>query len=201
VIESIGKLHHRYVFMRRMHALVDALGPLLAPGVVLDLGSGNGMIGDMLGTARPDVTLVGADVVIRPETFIPTVAFDGWRLPFGDDAFACVLLVDVLHHTADFQRLLREVLRVTPCVVVKDHFSRTPLDHLILRGLDWVGNAAHGVDLPYNYFTPDAWSAALEALNVAEVHRQEVVREMYPQPFQAVIGRRIQFIAKLKRLP
>lgn len=196
----IGSIHHHYVFMRRIEALTRAIIPLLESGTVLDLGTGNGMIGQKLMALRPDIDLIGVDVLVRPGTLIPVIPYDGVHLPFADDAFSSLILVDVLHHTPDFRVILEECRRVSRTIIIKDHFYRTSIEHRILRGLDWVGNAPHGVELPYNYFTRDEWASALHSLALNETFRQESVTGMYPQPFQSVIGRNIQFIAKLVRL-
>jgi SAM-dependent methyltransferase len=199
VNQSIGKLHHEFVFKRRFRALTEAIAPLLPAGPVLDLGSGNGMIAQAIMAKRDDITMTGVDVLLRPQTAIPTVHYDGQSLPFAANTFNAVMIVDVLHHTPDFRTVLQEALRVAPVVVVKDHFYGNPLEHAILRLLDWVGNASHGVALPYNYLTRPQWVAGLRGLAAQESHRQESVPGMYPVPFQWIIGRRIQFIARLTR--
>jgi SAM-dependent methyltransferase len=195
----VGQAHGKLVFQRRIHALATVIAPLLSRGKILDLGAGNGQIGALLMTLRSDIEVTGIDVHLRPETFIPVIEYDGQHIPFEDDTFAGVIVVDVLHHTDDFRAILRECLRVSPRVVIKDHFYENAVEHLILRGLDWVGNAPHGVRLPYNYFTRRQWEDALQTLGARETHRQEHLPGMYPLPFQYVIGQRIQFVARIER--
>jgi SAM-dependent methyltransferase len=195
----VGRSHEKLVFGRRANAIAEAIAPLLPSGRVLDLGCGNGMISHLISRARPDVRMIGADVVIRPHTLIPVVGYDGERLPFADGAFACVTIVDALHHATDFRCVLAEALRVADRVVVKDHFYRNRLEHLLLRGMDWYGNMAHDVALPYNYFTRAQWTDALAGLGVRETYRQEVVPSIYPLFAQQLIGRNLQFVAKISR--
>ena len=103
----------------------------------------------------------GIDVLVRPETKIPVQPFDGQRIPFADGAFDAVSFVDVLHHTDDPIVLLREAVRVAKtAVVIKDHLADGVLARPTLRFMDWVGNAGHGVVLPYNYWTQPQWSRA-----------------------------------------
>lgn len=193
----IGSAHHRLIFLRRMHALTTTLAGLLPPGPILDVGAGNGMIGALLMEARSDLHIVGVDVVMRPQTAIPVAQYDGDHLPYADKQFAAVLLVDVLHHTDSPARVLGECMRVADAVVIKDHFYRNGVEHGILRGLDWVGNASHGVALPYNYFTRTAWANLLHELHLSEEKRIEAVPGLYPPPFQWVLGRKIQFVSCL----
>lgn len=196
----ISDLHGQMVFQRRVRALRAALSPLLAPGDVLDVGAGNGMLAALIMQERRDVRIVGIDVHLRPESFVPVTQYDGVHIPFDDAAFDAVMIVDVLHHTDDPAHVLGECLRVSRgVVVVKDHFQENPLEHLVLRGMDWVGNKGHGVRLPYNYFTRRAWAAALQKIGARERLRREVVPGLYPQPFQSLIGRRIQFVARIGR--
>lgn len=197
--QTVGQLHGKHVFGRRIEALAHAIAPLLHPGPVLDLGAGNGMIGALLMSMRPDTEVVGIDVHLRPDSAIPVTYYDGTTIPFEDQHFSSVIVVDVLHHTDDYRQVLRECARVCRnVIVVKDHFYANPLDHLLLRGLDWVGNAPHGVRLPYNYFTRQSWTDSLSALSLHEKVRQESVANMYPYPFQWIIGQRIQFISQLE---
>jgi hypothetical protein len=54
--------------------------------------------------------------------------------------------------------LLKEAARVArKAVILKDHFSENGVDHMTLRFMDWVGNAPHGVVLPYNYASRAEW--------------------------------------------
>ncbi len=197
----LGKLHHEVVFQRRVRALVRALSPLLEGGDVLDVGSGNGMLSHLIMQQRPDVKISGLDVHLREESYVPTVHYDGQTIPYPDGSFSRVMLVDVLHHTDDPVHMLRECLRVSrKGVVVKDHFYSNPFEYQMLRFLDWVGNAPHGVRLPYNYFTRTQWAAYLQTSKCYEIQLMNAVPHMYPPFFQQLIGQRIQFVAQLGKL-
>ena len=95
-------LHGGVVFPRRVRILADRLAPRIPEGArTLDLGCGDGRIGAAVQAARPDVSVRGADVLERPQTFLEVDVFDGKTLPYADRTFDAVLLVDVLHHTDD----------------------------------------------------------------------------------------------------
>jgi ubiquinone/menaquinone biosynthesis C-methylase UbiE len=196
----ISDLHGQIVFQRRVRALCAALAPLLKPGKVLDVGAGSGMLAALIMQQRADVQITGIDVHLRPESFVPVTQYDGSHIPHEDNSFDSVMIVDVLHHTDDPARVLAECLRVSRgVVVIKDHFQENALEHAVLRGMDWVGNKGHGVRLPYNYFSRASWASALRQIGAREHLRQEAVTGLYPQPFQALIGRRIQFVAQVGR--
>ena len=186
------------VFGRRARVLSREVAALVPPGRLVDVGSGSGAIAAAVAALRPDVTVEGFDVLVRPSPDIPTTRFDGRTLPLGDDSAASVLLVDVLHHAADPDRLLEESARVAPVVVVKDHVYETRLDEWILGVMDWVGNRPHGIVLPYRFFTPASWQALCARTGLVETSRSRA-SGLYPFPFSLLFGRDLHFVARLER--
>jgi ubiquinone/menaquinone biosynthesis C-methylase UbiE len=97
------------------------------PQRVLDLGAGDGGVGDELLDLLPgSAALVLADLRAPsrpPHGRAAWVRADASRLPFADRSFDAIVLKDVLHHVRDRDAVLAEVLRVlTPggvCVVVE----------------------------------------------------------------------------------
>lgn len=110
-------------------ALAEQLRKLLAiePQRVLDLGAGDGGVGEELIDLLPEsARLVMSDlrVPVRPLHRRATwVRADAAQLPFANGTFDAVVLKDVLHHVADRDAVLAEVLRVLSrggvCVVVE----------------------------------------------------------------------------------
>ena len=198
-LTAVGLVHDRAVFSRRVRILADRLLPLLPPGPrLLDIGCGDGRIAKALIARRPDLAIDGYDVLARPNAAIPVTSFDGTRLPVPDDAADAVLLVDVLHHTEDAITLLRECSRAAPVVIVKDHLADSRFEQRVLRFMDWVGNAPHGVVLPYRYFSTATWRESLSAAGLRETKREKVPG-LYVFPFSLLFGGRLQFIARLQR--
>jgi SAM-dependent methyltransferase len=171
----LGWAHDRLIYGRRIEALARAIADALPRDVtVLDVGSGDGRLARRVMDLRPDVTLTGVDVLVRPGSFIPVREFDGSRLPFPDRAFDVVMLIDVLHHASDQLLLLREITRVARrFVLVKDHLADGVLAAPRLAIMDWVGNARHGVALPYAYWRAAQWSAAFDMLALARVSERD----------------------------
>ncbi len=197
-LAAVGALHGKAVLSRRVRVLAARLAPLLPVGRrVLDVGCGDGSIASALHARRPDLELQGYDVLVRPEALIPVKPFDGTHLTVPDDAADAVLLLDVLHHADDPVALLRECGRVAPVVLVKDHFAESALDRWILRFMDWVGNAPHGVVLRYHYFSRASWNLAVSAAGLRETERGDVPA-LYPFPFSLVFGGRLHFVARLQ---
>jgi len=169
---------------------------------VLDVGCGDGTLDTLILAARPDVSIHGIDVLIRPETRIPVTQFDGKRIPFENASFDAVLFVDVLHHTQDPLDLMREASRVSrSTLVIKDHTKDGALAGPTLRFMDWVGNAHHGVVLPYNYWPESSWQAAFKTLDL-QVEQWSAEIGLYPWPASLLFDRRLHFVVRLgKRRP
>jgi len=190
---------HDRVYGRRIRVLARHLAELLPRDAsVLDVGSGDGLLASRIMAARPDVRISGADVLARPHSHIPVQLFDGVRLPFADRSFDVVMLVDVLHHASAQDALLREVARVARRgVLIKDHVLAGPLAWRTLAFMDWVGNARHGVALPYAYWTAERWREGFARAGLRESARRESLG-LYPWPASLVFERRLHFIALLE---
>ncbi len=196
---SIGALHGRAVLDRRTRVLASKIQSVLPPGAhVLDVGTGDGQIAHLCQVARPDISLEGIDVLVRDTTSFPVRAFDGKTIPHEDKSVDIAMFVDVLHHADDAQALLKEACRVARRgVLIKDHLSENVVDHWTLRLMDWVGNAPHGVALPYNYFSRAAWTAHFREANSNPVSFDKDV-PLYPFPLSLIFGRGLHFVALLQ---
>ena len=181
-----------------MEVLTEQIAGLLpADARVLDVGCGDGTIAAEIMARRPDVTITGIDVLVRPETKIEVTEFDGLTIPFGDAAFDAVTFVDVLHHTDDATVLLREAARVAAtAVVIKDHLADGFLANPTLRAMDWVGNASHGVALPYNYWTSAQGDAAFADVGL-EVQRSVTDLGLYAPPLSWACDRQLHVVWRL----
>jgi ubiquinone/menaquinone biosynthesis C-methylase UbiE len=165
---------------------------------VLDVGCGDGLIAQQIMEKRGDLTVKGIDVMVRPQTHIPVEKFDGRKIPYADASFDAVMFVDVLHHTDDPFILLQEARRVSrQAVVIKDHIRQGFLAGQTLRFMDWVGNARHGVVLPYNYWTLQQWTDAFSKLGWRLVENRTRLG-LYPPPASWVFERSLHFIARLE---
>ena len=194
----LDALHESYVHGRRVRVLSECVAALIpSKARVLDVGSGDGLIACTIQTLRPDVTMEGVDVLIRPRTHIPVSQFDGQELPFPDDAFDVVMFIDVLHHTADPTVLLREAGRVArEAVLIKDHTRNGVLAGQTLLFMDRVGNERHGVAVPANYWPEQRWRDTFSELRMEITHWRGSV-PLYPWWASWAFGRALHFIASL----
>jgi SAM-dependent methyltransferase len=196
----LGSAHERLVYGRRIEVLAGHLAELIPrDATVLDVGSGDGLLARSVESRRADLRMFGVDVLVRPQTHIPVRHFDGVLLPFADGAFDVVMMVDVLHHANDQHALLQEVIRVARrAVVIKDHAADGFLARPTLRFMDWVGNARHGVSLPYAYWPSGRWRSefAKKGLRVAEMRTR---LGLYPWPASLLFERGLHFVTRLEK--
>jgi SAM-dependent methyltransferase len=194
------KAHNKLVFDRRVRVLSDELAERLPRNArVLDIGCGSGDMAAAIMAKRPDVTIDGVDVLVRPETAIKVKEYDGKTIPIFDGAYDVAMLVDVLHHTDDPGAVLAEAARVaSQGVLIKDHYRDGPVAGAILRFMDWVGNASHGVRLPYSYLSRNQWSSIWQRLKLAPSQMGEDIG-IYPMPFDLIFGRNLHFVTLLEK--
>lgn len=194
-----ARIHERYVHRRRTDVLAAHLARLLPPGAsVLDVGTGDGLIVRKLIDIRPDVDLKAVEVLVRPDQHVAVEPFDGRSLPFPDDAFDAVLLVDVLHHAEDPEALLREAVRASrSTLVVKDVMSEGVLSRWTLHMMERVANSGHGISIPDSFWRRTEWEAVFRRLELA-VESWNGRLGLYPFPASLVFERRFHFLALLR---
>ena len=196
-MDPLNSIHSSYVLKRRANVLSNHLLRFLpCNSTVLDIGSGDGLLGYMLQKRGTGLQVHGIDVLARAHTYIPVLPFDGISIPYQDKSFDFALLVDVLHHTDEPLLLLREADRVARRgVIIKDHVTSGLFSSYTLRIMDWVGNARYSVRLPYNYWTQLQWQDAISQLGWKTLQWEHDLG-LYPKPADWVFGRELHFIGR-----
>lgn len=194
----IAWYHGRFIHQRRVDVLARHLSDMIAKDAsVLDVGCGDGLLASKLQHLRPDLSIRGIDVLVRPDTLIEVSPFDGETIPVDSGDVDVVLFVDVLHHTDAPGDLLVEASRVAgDQVVLKDHYLQGVAAQQTLALMDNVGNSRHGVEIPCNYQTPDQWANHYAAAGLREVQVREHLG-LYPPPLNWFFERSLHFIACL----
>lgn len=141
--------------------LRTACPPLRPGGRLLDVGCGEGFVGDRA-AEDSGLAVTLADVIDLAQSRRPLQALSPRSLPFGDARFDTVVLSYVLHHAEDPVSVLSESVRVSrgPVLVLETiatHRVYTPL----LQILDSVANHIRGgweIDaLPPHIRPVDEW--------------------------------------------
>ena len=193
---TIEKLHERFVRSRRVRILNKTLSGLLPDGEssLLDIGCGDGAVAALLMETKPKIQVSGIDILVRHQTLIPVRPFDGRSIPFESGAFDFSMLVDVLHHSEDPLRLLREAVRVSRTgVLIKDHLLQGILARQTLKFMDDTHNRRFGVSLPYHYWTPVEWDAAFRDLGIEKAFYENRL-QLYPAWADWIFGRKLHFL-------
>ncbi|MDX1438686.1 MAG: methyltransferase domain-containing protein [Rubricoccaceae bacterium] len=108
---------------------------------VLDLGGGDGYVAERIAT-KTGAHVMMADVVDYNKTTIPVSVYDGDSIPFDQDTFDLTLLVFVLHHAENAERVIQEAVRVSADrVVVVESVYESSLQRWLLTNLDKFANA------------------------------------------------------------
>lgn len=197
----INSIHQNYVFERRVRVLSERIARIIPQNsAILDIGCGDGLIDKLILDVRKDIRIHGIDVLIRPHTFIEVQKFDGVKIPHADNSFDCVMFVDVLHHTDKPSILVKEAARVSKkWLIIKDHIKTGIVGEKILKFMDWVGNARHGVVLPYNYLTAKEWEDLFAEAGFKIVEYCSSLG-LYPFPANLIFERNLHFLTLLERL-
>jgi SAM-dependent methyltransferase len=170
-VPGLGALLERGWAWDAAHKLRQ-IGPFLTPGArVLDLGSGPGTVARLL--LRRGLRPECVDVV--DQSWFPEARprlYDGRSLPHPDGSFEQVLLLTVLHHCEDPERVLAEAGRVGRRVlVIEDIYRSTPQKWLTLAA-DSLANlelAGH----PHHNRTDREWRRTFRRLGFTLRHAHQ----------------------------
>lgn len=169
LLKSIDK-----IIPLRYNYLTTILTPYLEDcKTVLDLGASSGRLAKNIQN-KLDIEFVGVDKYLQPERVIPIIKCDGKNLPFKNNSFDCVMIIDVLHHDSNPQKIIEEAKRVTKkYILIKDHYWDNKVDLALLKFGDYIGNKPYGIDLYYNFLNMQSWNALIKKNNLTIVKSQK----------------------------
>jgi ubiquinone/menaquinone biosynthesis C-methylase UbiE len=134
---------------------------------VLDLGASCGRLSKELSKKLQYTEFIGIDTHVQPKTFIPIKKYDGKNIPFPDNSFDCVMIIDVLHHDEHPELILQEARRVSKKnILIKDHYWKNKIDFILLKYADYIGNKPYGIALPYNFLKISDWEDMIKKTNL-----------------------------------
>ena len=151
---------------------------LKKPLDVLDLGAGEGYVGQVLADKTgAQVTL--ADVIPMNRTSLPHMLYDGIRLSFPDNAFDVTVLYFVLHHAEHQEPVVREALRVSRSrVVIVESVYHSARDLQVLTFLDKLANRVrsggrmNAQEAHLHFRTAKEWQALFSQFDVPLLAQQ-----------------------------
>lgn len=184
-LQTLQKMRAR----RKVCFIEPFLPRLTRPLHILDLGAGEGYVGQVLADEQ-GATVTLADVLPMNRTPLPHIQYDGKRLPFEDNAFDVTLLYFVLHHAEEQELVLREALRVTSSrVLIVESVYEEAWDLKLLSFLDTIANRLRSgglmnVQEEHLYFrTVPVWKKLFEQLDVSLLAERQKGRWIHKQAF------------------
>ena len=153
----------------RARDVADRIQPLLRPGDrVVDIGSGTCQICEILQGRGFAVTPVDVADLSFVDSIAPRV-YDGHTLPFAAGDFDVGLLITVLHHTPDPDRIVREAARVCRRLIVVEDVHRGTAHKYFTFAMDSLVNLEF-VGHPHTNRSDGEWRATFARLGLRVVH-------------------------------
>lgn len=196
----IKKIHAFTIHTNRVSTIANILIANIPSDVcsILDIGCGDGLISSKIQNSRNELKYTGIDVMERPKCEINYQSFDGINIPFDENTFDAVQLIDVLHHVEDIDSVMKNALKYTrKYIIIKDHIYENTLDFQTLKFMDWVGNAPHGVKVIYNFQKEKKWDEMFGINNLTKYFYNNKIK-LYPRFANWIFGRKLHFIAILE---
>jgi SAM-dependent methyltransferase len=158
--EQYGAYHWKqYADGTKYRGHVDRVVAWVKERNVLDVGAGDGLITHMLGAKGIEYETEG--VRLAQEKGVDVIQGDAYALPFPDNSFEAVTMIDVLEHFDDPIKALKEARRVAPILYVntppkKDDGTLTDKFHVqewspvgLMKVVEGVGYALDGPIIVY----------------------------------------------------
>lgn len=147
---------------------------------VLDIGSAEGWTGNLVTQDKPGCSVQLLDVTDLNQTDLPLTLYDGKNFPFQDNEFDTSLLLLILHHCDDPDRVLEEALRVTrKRLIVTESVYHHLFGRAVLFCADNIvnglrSNAKMATGLKFK--TPAQWEQTFADLGLSLHHKEWISR-------------------------
>lgn len=153
---------------------------------ILDLGCGNGLI------SKKFKNVIRTDLFKQKkvENFLQSNAIN---LPFKDKTFNTTICIDMLHHTTNIIKVLKEMKRVTrDFLIIKEHAFKNSKEKILIHLGDFLTNNIKCEN--FNHLHYNMWLDIFEELNL------KIIEEPKQLKFGFFINEKMNPIWKLKIL-
>lgn len=158
--------------IRRRNDILNKIVPLLSKeSQILDIGSGTGHTAHELiseGYKVMCVDLVNQNVFVDTK---PTI-YDGKKLPYDDKSFDTAILITVLHHTPNPEKILLEAARVSKKMIVMEDTYNSYFQKILTFWMDSVGNLEF-FGHPHTNKTDTEWKKLFKKLGFEMLEKQQ----------------------------
>lgn len=159
----VNEVYQKTVWWQRME-IIEAVP---RRSRVLDIGCGNGYLAKIIAETR-EAEVICVDVDDFNQTDLPTILFDGARLPFADKEFDLVILSFVLHHSELPEELLKEASRVCKGkIVIYEDEAVIGAQKIMARAHEKIYNFLAGQRGKVTYHSPEGWKEIFDHHHLA----------------------------------
>lgn len=153
------------VGQQRSDRLLDNISEYLKRGEsALDVGCGAGNITKRLQERGHKVT--GLDITnisIHPE--IEPVIYDGGKFPFKNNSFDVAIIITVLHHVDDPEKMLKEARRVAKRIIIVEDIYESSWQKYLTYVMDSVVNFEY-FGHPHTNKSDEGWKKTFKKLRL-----------------------------------
>ena len=162
-----------------IHRILDAragkLGKRIFPylnrdGLILDIGPASCTVTEWLINKELKVFPLDIQDYSIVSTISPTL-YDGDRMPFKDDQFDTSLLLFVLHHSPEPEKLLTEVKRVSKKVLILEDIITSPTHKHLTAFMDGLLNLEFFAQ-PHSNKYDDEWQSLYNRMGFELLSRE-----------------------------
>jgi ubiquinone/menaquinone biosynthesis C-methylase UbiE len=134
--------------------------------LVLDFGCGNGNVSKLISNDKNNVRIIGTDLENR-SCEISFVKCLEYNLPFNDNYFNTTIVVDVLHHIPNIEKMLSEIKRVTKnYIIIKEHAANNFFENALVCIGDHLTNYIFEIKCINNYPSIKQWENIFKRMNL-----------------------------------
>jgi ubiquinone/menaquinone biosynthesis C-methylase UbiE len=137
---------------------------------ILDVGAASCTVTEWL--MERDLKVVPLDV--RNYSIVDSISpmlYEGKIIPFKDDHFGASLILFVLHHTHEPEKLLKEAMRVSARIIVCEDVVLSPAHKWMTSMADMLINLEFD-DQPHTNKSDVEWQALFRSLGLKLLHRE-----------------------------
>ncbi len=144
-------------------------------GNCIDIGAGNGSVALYLQKKGIEITALDVDdLSIHPS--IPTIVYDGDKMPFPNQSFHTGLLLTVLHHTDSPESVLKETARVCKRIIIIEDVYSNIIQQYLTYAMDTLVNWGHS-NMTYQNKNDLEWKKTFQemGLHIIEEKKKKVL--------------------------
>lgn len=139
---------------------------------ILDFGCDDGSTADMIMKINPSLKIVGIDIQSNRISKIPRKIYNGNKIPYPDNTFDIVMSLNVLHHTKDILRHVKEMKRVSKkYLLIKDNMVFGPFSKSLICFTDYISNVPYGIKCVFNFLSSEQWNKIFKSVNLKMIEK------------------------------